>query len=221
MEWAWIAGVGLAAYLLGSVPFGLLTGFLVRGVDIREHGSRNIGATNAARVLGWKWFPVVMLLDASKGFGASLAGLLLSQRGGVDLALVGGLCSLLGHFFPLYLKFRGGKGVATGLGVVLVLTALPASGWPWPGLAALGTFVLVLLVTRMISASSMVAALSLPCWYAGMVGSRLEQQPWLGRMIFFGFVAAFVIVKHRGNLKRIIKGEEPRLGRKRETTERA
>src|SRR5690606_19298027 len=127
MTFVWIIGTLIVAYLVGSIPFGLIAGKLVKGVDIRQHGSRNIGATNAARVIGWKWFPVVLLLDALKGAGPCLAGHFLSSQAGVDLVLFAAIGALLGHFFSIYIGFKGGKGVATGLGVVLVITASP---WP-------------------------------------------------------------------------------------------
>ncbi len=207
------AGLFLGAYLLGSTPFGLLAGFL-KGVDIREHGSKNIGATNAARVLGKPWFFVVLVLDAAKGAGCALAGVWLTGPGSFDLGLIGGLGALLGHFFSVYLRFRGGKGVATGLGIVLVLAAPPDSWVPWPGLVAIALFIVALAITRMISASSMVAAVCLPLAYGLWLGGAIEQASFLTRLVFFCVVALAVIVKHRSNIRRILAGIEPRIGQK-------
>ncbi|MBU0637364.1 MAG: glycerol-3-phosphate acyltransferase, partial [Planctomycetes bacterium] len=119
--YAWLFIIG--AFLLGSIPFGLLIG-LARGVDIREHGSRNIGATNAGRVLGRKWGYLCLLLDILKGFVPTLAAsfvLIAEPAESVMLVqwMLVGLAAVLGHTFPIYLKFRGGKGVATTIGVAL------------------------------------------------------------------------------------------------------
>jgi acyl phosphate:glycerol-3-phosphate acyltransferase len=209
----WIATTLIAAYLIGSIPFGLIIGYLVRGVDIRQHGSRNIGATNAARVIGWKWFPIVLLLDALKGAGPCLAGLLLMEQAGVDLALVAAVGALLGHFYSVYICFKGGKGVATGLGVVMVLTVVPESGVPWPAICALGVFALALLATRMVSAASILSALSIPAFYIAWIGADALQAPLIWRSGFLIFVCLFVVIKHRANVRRILKGEEPRIGR--------
>ncbi|MCB9936497.1 MAG: glycerol-3-phosphate 1-O-acyltransferase PlsY [Planctomycetes bacterium] len=214
MIYVWIVGTLLVSYLVGGVPFGLLAGKLIKGVDIRQHGSRNIGATNAARVIGWKWFPVVLLLDALKGAGPCLAGLWLSGRAGTDLALFAAIGALAGHLYSVYLKFKGGKGVATGLGVVLVLTVVPDIHAPLPALCALGVFGLVLLATRMVSVSSIVAALSVPVFYYAWLGGTTFTDPYNNRFIFLVLVSLFVVVKHRANIRRIMSGTEPRIGRK-------
>lgn len=213
MNALWIIGTLFAAYLVGSIPFGLIFGYLIKGVDIRQHGSRNIGATNAARVIGFKWFPVVLMLDAVKGAGPCLAGVFLSPTG-VDLALFAAMGALMGHFYSCYIGFKGGKGVATGLGVVFILTMPPESWVPAPALFALGVFALVLGVTRMISVSSILAALSIPALYYAWIGQAALEEPLMWRLLFLTFVSLFVVVKHRANLKRVMRGEEPRLGRK-------
>jgi acyl phosphate:glycerol-3-phosphate acyltransferase len=214
MTYAWIIGTLLVSYLVGSVPFGLLAGKLIKGVDIREHGSRNIGATNAARVIGWKWFPVVLMLDAMKGAGPCLAGMWLSEHAGADLVLFAAIGALAGHLYSVYLKFKGGKGVATGLGVVLVLTVVPEFHAPLPALSALGVFALVLLATRMVSIASMVAGLSIPAFYYAWLGTTMFTDPYQWRFIFLVIISLAVVIKHRGNIRRIMNGTEPRLGRK-------
>jgi acyl phosphate:glycerol-3-phosphate acyltransferase len=216
MTWLWISLTVVAAYLVGSIPFGLLAGLWFKGVDIREHGSRNIGATNAARVLGTRWFFVVLILDALKGAVPCIVAALLSAQAGVDLVIAAAVGALLGHFFSIFLRFKGGKGVATGLGVVLVMTALPAGsiapGWPLPALCALLVFGAVLLLTKVVSASSIVAALSVPAFYVLWLDEAALEPPLLWRFVFLTAVALFVIVKHRGNIARIMRGKEPRLG---------
>lgn len=213
----WIVLVIVGSYLIGSIPFGYLAGKLIKGVDIREHGSRSIGATNAARVLGRHYFPIVLFLDASKGFGCCVGGLLLSRYllnpPEADLALFAGLGALLGHFFSVFLKFKGGKGVATGLGVVLVLSPMPGDWLPLTAFCALGVFFVVVLLTRMISAGSIAAGPSLPVFYAIWLGDAVTEAPSLGRLAFFCLIALFLVVKHRSNIRRIIKGEESRIGK--------
>lgn len=200
-----------SAYLLGSIPFGYLIGRMVGGIDIREHGSHNIGATNVGRVLGWKWFPVVFLLDFLKGavpvawIGYDALGRDWGGLQTVDAAALCGLVAMLGHMFPLYLGFRGGKGVATGAGVVLLLV-------PLPGLIAVGCFLLVLAVTRMVSLGAVVAA-------AGLMASRLLLT-WPQMMapdnivvtLFCLLGGMLVILRHRHNIVRVLNGTEPRLG---------
>lgn len=213
----WIGLTVLGSYLIGSVPFGYLAGRIFKGVDIREHGSRSIGATNAARVLGRHFFPIVLALDAGKGLVCCLGGLLLSHAlwgaPEPDLALFAGVGALLGHFFSVFLKFKGGKGVATGLGVVLVLSRMPESWLPLAAFCALGVFVIVLLLTRMMSAGSILAGISLPVFYAGWLRDAAFEQPWLARFVFFCLIAVFVLVKHRSNIGRILKGKESRIGK--------
>lgn len=216
MDWLWIIGTLIAAYLVGSIPFGLIAGRLIKGVDIREHGSRNIGATNAARVIGWKWFPIVLMLDALKGAGPCLAGMSLMRYTTVDLVLFAAIGALLGHLYSVYLKFKGGKGVATGLGVVLVLTVVPDPHVPVPALCALGVFALIMFVTRYVSAASILAALSIPAFYYAWLGGTMLTDPYQWRFIFLCIVSLFVVIKHRGNIRRIMAGEEPRVGSKAE-----
>jgi acyl phosphate:glycerol-3-phosphate acyltransferase len=216
MVWLWITGTLIVSYLVGSIPFGLLAGKLIKGVDIREHGSRNIGATNAARVIGWKWFPVVLLLDALKGAVPCLLGLWLSERAGADLALFAAIGALAGHLYSVYLKFKGGKGVATGLGVVLVVTTVPEYHAPLPALCALGVFAIVLAVTRMVSISSILAAMSIPAFYYAWLGALTFQPPYDARFVFLVVISIAVVIKHRSNIRRIMSGTEPRIGRKAE-----
>lgn len=210
MNWLWIGATFVAAYFVGSIPFGLVAG-LLRGVDIRQHGSKNIGATNAGRVLGRPWFFIVLTLDALKGAGCALAGHYLAREG-ADLALAGGVGAIFGHFFSVYLRFKGGKGVAAGLGVVLVLAHPPQTLVPYPAFVALGVFVLTLAATRWISASSIMAAFALPLAYGLWLGGAIDDSFYFTRLVFFGLLALAVIVKHRGNIGRILAGKEPRLG---------
>lgn len=213
MNWLWIGATFAAAYLVGGIPFGLVAGKL-KGIDIREHGSKNIGATNAGRVLGRPWFFIVLALDALKGAACALAGHYLAREG-ADLALAGGVGAIVGHFFSIFLRFKGGKGVAAGLGVVLVLAHPPATLVPYAAFVALGIFVLTLAITRWVSASSIMAALALPVAYGLWLGEAIGDSFYLTRLLFFALVGGAVIVKHRANIGRIFAGKEPRLGESR------
>jgi glycerol-3-phosphate acyltransferase PlsY len=213
--------LALGAYLLGSVPFGLLVG-LARGVDVRVAGSGNIGATNVGRLLGGKFFILTFILDLLKSLLPMLVAtwLLRRQLGPPDsyatrhyvLWLTVGFAAVLGHMFPVFLRFRGGKGVATSAGFMLGL-------WPYytiPALFAIGIFALALLAWRYMSLASILGAVAFPIAYA-LVSLALgwdilgRQWPLLALGVL---VAALVTYKHRGNLARLRAGTEPKFMRK-------
>ena len=196
----------LAAYLVGAIPFGYLAGRW-RGVDIMKLGSGNIGATNVGRVLGRRIGILVFLLDFAKGaVPAATALFMCSARNTLSCAAIGvtaGLAAFIGHVFPVYLRFRGGKGVATGAGAVTVLL-------PWPTLAALVGWVVVLLVSRYVSLASLAAVTVLCAAYFA-----LTPEPFGGDQLIltlFCLVATvLVFVKHRANIGRLVRGNENRL----------
>lgn len=211
----WIAvTVGLViAYLLGSIPTGYLAGKLLRGIDIREHGSRSTGATNVLRTLGkWPAF-VVLVIDVLKGVAAIFVARWfcpwlvaeLSPTPPTDLQVwvplavgLAGIAALLGHGRSIWLNFTGGKSAATGLGVLLAMS--------WPvGLGAAAVFALVLALVRIVSLSSMLAAMTaiiLVCGFA---------HPWPYRLLVIAG-GLYVIIRHRANILRLLAGTEPRLG---------
>ena len=180
-----------AGYLLGSIPFGLILG-RVAGVDVREHGSKNIGATNVGRVCGMKWGVAVLVLDALKGYpAAALPGLFLAD-GAAWATVVGGVAAVLGHSFPAWLRFRGGKGVATGAGMM-------AAALPVPLLAGLAAFVVVVLVFRYISLGSMIAAA-----VVAALAPLLASDPWgwdLPNTLLAFAVFVLVMVRHRAKYR--------------------
>ena len=201
-----------AAYVAGSVPFGLMVGKL-KGVDPRTAGSGNIGATNVGRLLGRRFFVFVFLLDLLKGLLPMLAAARVLRGGPHDaraylLWLGVGFAAILGHMFSLFLGFKGGKGVATSSGVILGL-------FPYftvPGVIAVGVWGAALKVTRYISAASILAALSFPVLYVVIALVRGwpvsgEQLPLL---VFAALVAAMIVYKHRSNIARLRAGTEPR-----------
>jgi glycerol-3-phosphate acyltransferase PlsY len=210
------------AYLIGCIPFGLLVG-LAKGVDPRTAGSRNIGATNVARLLGGRYFGVVFTLDMLKGLIPTAAAAFLLHRAGHALSatdyllwLLVGFAAIAGHMFSLFLKFKGGKGVATSAGVLLGLFPY----FTWPGLIAIGIWVILFLITRYVSLASIIGVGCFPIAYV-VVGKLMdwpifaEQLPLL---IFAVFVASLIIYKHRTNIARLRAGTENRFDRKPRTT---
>lgn len=207
----------LVAYLLGSIPFSYLIVRIHRGVDVRTIGSRSAGATNVLRASG-KWAALLaLLLDVAKGAAAVvLAGTLDVGSWWLAAAAV---AAVAGHVFPLFLVFRGGKGVATAAGVLAVLV-------PWAGLGALAVFILLVAWKRYVSLGSISAAASLPVlvggrWWSGAFrdADGLDYGPAL--LAAVSAIAVLVIVKHRANLVRLLAGTESRLGQKRPASEAA
>jgi len=212
---------GLAAYLIGSVPFGMLIA-RSKGVDIRTVGSGNIGAANVGRALGRNWGILVFFLDVAKGLVPTLlaerflAGGLLPAAwdawAGNAAWLCVGLCTVLGHNYPVFLGFRGGKGVATSFGVALgVYPDLTV-----PALIGLGCWVLIVALTRISSLGSLVGAIQFPISYYLLTGraSGAMEERW-PMLAFASLVAASVVIRHRANIRRLISGTEARLGGKR------
>ena len=204
----------IAAYVAGSIPFGLLIG-LSRGVDVRTAGSHNIGASNVGRLLGRRYFWAVFLLDAAKGAVPVVAATVVVHRSGVrpDAAVNGlwmavSFAAVAGHMFSLFLNFRGGKGVATTAGAVLGL-------WPyftWPGCCMLAVFIAAFFVTRYISLGSILAAITFPISYIGL-GLGLHWGVFGPQWPFTAFtvvLAALVVYKHRTNIARLRAGTESR-----------
>lgn len=204
-----IAAFVAIGYLFGSLPTAYIAGKL-NGIDIREHGSGNVGATNTLRVLGKKWGIAVLLIDALKGylpvFFVSLAvpeDAAVSGVMQIHIMMMAGVSAMLGHIYPVWLGFKGGKGVATGLGLMTGLVP------PLIGFAA-AVFLLVVFITRFVSLGSILAALSLTGSF--FVFYNLKEHRDL--FAFIVLIAIFVIVKHKSNIGRLIKGEESKIGEK-------
>jgi glycerol-3-phosphate acyltransferase PlsY len=190
----------IASYLLGAVPTSYLAGRLFRGIDLREHGSRNLGATNLYRVLGWRYAVPVGLLDAAKGL---VPVLVFAPRVSSSelFALICGLAAVVGHVFSVFVGFKGGKGVATAAGVMLGLTP-----------AALGVAVLVwaalVYLTGYVSVGSIAAATIFPLAVYVLEPPDQPAMLWLDIA-----VAAAIVWLHRANIQRLLKGTENRFGR--------
>ena len=209
----------LIAYLLGSIPFSYLVVRIFAGADIRQHGSRNVGATNVARTFGKAPGVIALLLDIAKGYAVIVIARMLvtrpewpfepglapwqSREMWVALA---GLIAVLAHMFPVWLQFHGGKGVATALGAFLALDPKVIAG-------AIIVFAIVLLLSRYVSLASIVSAASVPVFFRYL----LNDAPFWHIVISIG-IAIAVILKHHSNIARLAQGTERKLGQKKETT---
>ena len=200
--------IGIIAYLLGSIPFGLILMRVVRKQDIRQQGSGNIGATNVLRSGGKGLGAAVFLLDAAKGLAAVLlarqvaAHLHFSQSTTQNLAAIAALCAILGHIYTVWLRFKGGKGVATGLGVFLGIAPLAA-------LIALAAFIVVLVLSRYVSLASILATLIFPL--AALLRPHEPLTPLMVAVVLI--IPLIVIVKHHANIRRLLAGTEYRFGK--------
>lgn len=192
-----------ASYLVGSIPFGLLLGRAYAGVDVRRAGSGNIGATNVARTAGKKLGVLTLLLDSAKGaIPVAVTAIVLGTPNDATWPSAAGLAAFLGHVFPFWLRFRGGKGVATAFGAFLVLSS-------WLAAAAAGAFAATFLLWRTVSLASMVAALA-----AAGVALGIEGTSWPVTRVA-GVVLLVVLVRHQSNVRRLLRGEEGRLAARR------
>ena len=190
------------AYLLGAIPFGLLVAKL-NGIDIRKEGSGNIGATNVLRVVGKGWGIFTMILDALKGF---IPALFFPMLGGVDpvYGVLFGFVAIIGHTFPVYLKFKGGKGVATSAGMLLGVAPVAVG-------VGLLVFIITVIISRYVSLASILAAISVG------VMAWVEGEKVLIVKIVLTVLSLLIVWLHRANIKRLLNGTENRFGKKKES----
>lgn len=208
--WLTVFAIGALGYLFGSFPAGYIAGRMA-GVDVRSHGSGNIGATNVLRVLGKKWGYAVFLVDAFKGFAAVrltfflLKNLAWAQPYAEYFAILAAVMCIIGHTFPVWLRFKGGKGVATSAGALfgLMPLAVPFIILVW---------VIIFEITRYVSVASIVASISLPV----VVGLFLRWKFLEGAALFYFsiLIALLVLWRHRSNFSRLLNGTEQRFSRK-------
>lgn len=198
------------SYLLGSIPTGIIIGKIHKGIDIRDHGSKNAGATNVYRVLGPVPALIVLILDVAKGM---ITVLYITQLSFGDpylslslVKILAGLSAIIGHIYPAWVGFKGGKGIGTGLGVLLALI-------PREVIMALGLFIIVVVATRYVSLGSLTAAtfifvaLSVEKYYLGL---RVDPELLIGCL----FLTILVFYTHRSNIKRLLNGTENKFGQK-------
>ncbi|MEN9498039.1 MAG: hypothetical protein RL750_938 [Bacteroidota bacterium] len=194
----------LLAYLIGSIPTSVWISTRFFGFDIREYGSGNAGATNSYRVLGSKWGTTILLLDMLKGMAAVQLAWLLPEY--IDagwrmdnLQICLGLASVIGHIFPIWAEFRGGKGVATLFGMILGIS-------PWTAVSCVGVFLLVLYLTRFVSLSSILASIAFPIFI--LVVFNVDNPLY---RVFAISVALLVLLTHQKNIGRLLRGNESKI----------
>ena len=204
------ATVALLAYLLGSIPSGYIAG-RIGGIDVRKVGSGNIGATNVTRVLGKRFGYPVFVVDFGKGLAAVVVGTMIAKNAQstpqfVDLCgALAAIFSVIGHSYPIWLGFKGGKGVATTLGSLFGLHWISAA-------VVCVVWIVAFQLTRYVSLASIAAAIALPVTVATMLFLKQLQTPIL--LYFTVFLAGIIVLRHRSNLSRLLKGTEPRFARK-------
>jgi glycerol-3-phosphate acyltransferase PlsY len=194
-----ISALAVAAYLTGAIPTSFLVARMTRGIDLRQHGSGNLGATNAYRVLGWRAALPIFIVDIAKGWFPTAFFPRWDGTAVAEWALLYGGAAIVGHVWSVYVRFRGGKGVATSAGVLLALAPLAM-------LAGLALWVLLVAATGYVSLASISAAILVPIVVALLEGPGPLLWLTLG-------LAAFVVYAHRGNIRRLLAGTEHRFGR--------
>lgn len=204
MQIVYNIGILLLAYLIGSVPTSVWIGKSFYGIDVREHGSKNAGATNTMRIFGWKAGITVLFIDILKGWLAvnliHLTNYYIPETGDfVEFQLLLGIAAILGHIFPIYVGFRGGKGVATLFGLVLAIN-------PEPTLLCIGVFIITLIVTKYVSLSSMIAGFAFPVMVIFVFKTTTPSL-----VIFSMIIAVLLLFTHQKNIERLLRKEEKKV----------
>lgn len=197
-------GILIVAYLLGSIPTSVWIGKTFYGIDLRERGSKNAGATNAMRIFGWKVGLTVLVIDMLKGWGAvnliHLTNYYIPQTGDfIEFQLLLGIAAIIGHIFPIYVGFRGGKGVATLFGLVLAIN-------PEPTLICTGVFLVTLIITKYVSLSSMIAGFAFPIMVIFVFKTATPSL-----VIFSLIIALLLLFTHQKNIERLLRREEKKV----------
>jgi glycerol-3-phosphate acyltransferase PlsY len=209
MWWA-IPAAAAAGYLLGSIPIGLIVGRATRGIDVREYGSGVTGATNVIRTSGWKAGIVVIIGDIAKGIAPVYIGHGLAKAAGIDVhddrawvAAAGGMAAVVGHIWPVFASFRGGRAVASGFGAALAMNPLASA-------AMIPVAAIVVGATRIMSLMSITMAPALACVFIAL--AALDVSP-AAYAVYATVASALIVYKHRPNIERLLAGEEPKIGR--------
>ncbi len=202
MTYSNLASAFILAYILGSIPTSYLMGKFIKKIDIRDFGSGNVGATNALRVLGTKIGIITLIIDIGKGILAVFMGKIIVAEPSNIVLIAFGLFAILGHIFTIFLKFKGGKGVATSAGVFIALSPLAVG-------IALIVFVLTVWISKYVSLGSILAALVL--FLVELYLNITHSFENIELLIFIFVIAAFIIIRHKSNIKRILAGNENKL----------
>jgi len=206
-----LAGLVILGYLIGAIPFGVIVSKLARGIDVREHGSGSMGMTNVMRTVGKRAGAAVFIADVLKGAGAvALAWPIIGSASDTFVwgCAAGGVAAVIGHSWPAYIGFRGGRGIATGFGALLVIC--------WPvALISLAVFAIVVSIYRYVSLGSILAATTM---LLSMIPFVIYDKEPVASIVFASVVAAIVIFRHRGNIKRLRSGTESKVGHKVKTS---
>ncbi|RLC51960.1 MAG: acyl-phosphate glycerol 3-phosphate acyltransferase [Candidatus Cloacimonadota bacterium] len=202
MTYSNLASAFVLAYILGSIPTSYLMGKFIKKIDIRDFGSGNVGATNALRVLGTKIGIITLIIDIGKGILAVFMGKIIVAEPSNIVLIALGLFAILGHIFTIFLKFKGGKGVATSAGVFIALSPLAVG-------IALIVFVLTVWISKYVSLGSILAALVL--FLVELYWNITHSFENIELLIFIFVIAAFIIIRHKSNIKRILAGNENKL----------
>lgn len=199
-----LLSVLVLSYLLGSIPTAIIAAKLTRGIDIREHGSGNVGGTNALRILGWKIGITVMLIDFGKGWVAAYYIAQLGYNNGIVdpliVQILAGSFSIIGHIYTIFAGFKGGKGVGTAAGMLLAL-------YPIALLFCFGVFAVTVILTKYVSLGSMLAAITLPLSLY-LLELFFGRDVELSRYVFAILIVFLILYTHRTNIHRLLKGEE-------------
>ncbi len=202
-----IVGMVVLGYLIGAIPVGVIIGRLRRGIDVREHGSGSMGMTNVMRTVGRGAGAFVFLADVAKGaIAVALAWLIIGSSSDMFFwgQVAGGVAAVIGHSWPVYIGFRGGRGVSTGFGAILVLS--------WPvALIPLAIFILVVAISRYVSLGSILGAFTMLLAMIPFIVYDIEP---LAYIVFVAVVALLVIFRHRGNIQRLLAGTESKIGQR-------
>lgn len=200
-------GIVILGYLIGAIPFGVIVGRLTRGIDVREYGSGSMGMTNVSRTVGARAGASVLIADVAKGVAAVALAWLIFDSSSATFAwgqVAGGCAAVIGHNWPVYIGFRGGRGVTTGFGALLVIA--------WPvGLISLAIFLVVVSLSRYVSLGSVLAALTMLVVVIPFVA--LDVEPFAS-LVYALIIAPVVIFRHRGNIQRLLTGTESKISRR-------
>lgn len=196
----------LASYLLGSIPTSIIASKIIKGIDIREHGSGNAGATNVFRVMGWKMGLSVLIIDMAKGYIPTILFYKLGMKGVdwpiINLQILAGLSAIFGHIWTVFAGFKGGKGVGTGAGMLIGLT-------PFAVIIGIIAFIIVVSISRFVSLGSIIASVFVPMTV--LIQYQSQETFPIQLFIFSLFVPVLIIYTHRKNIQRLLKGEESKI----------